>query len=117
MMMIGESRGQPPTEVQAAMGYPDLVRHVICREKAKRFPRTPVSLFELELLYEWTTTGDAGPEDFLIHDSGPDTGSDRILVFSSPSALNHLASADTSTVPSRTMECQHPENVWRLSHQ
>jgi hypothetical protein len=65
----------------------NLVRRVIRREKAKHLPRTPVSLSKLELPDEWTTTGGAEPEDFLIHDSGPDAGSDMILVSAFTSAL------------------------------
>ena len=80
---------------QAAMGYSDLVRHVIRREEAKRPAQDTASLSELELPGEWTTTGGTERGDFRIHDSGPDPGSDRILVFASPSALRYLASVDT----------------------
>ena len=69
------------------------MKRTIRREKAKHLPKSPVSLSDLELTGEWTTTGGVDKEDFLIHDSGPESAS-RILVLASQSALTHLASAD-----------------------
>ena len=45
----------------------------------KHLPKSPVSLSDLEVTGEWTTTGGVDKEDFLIHDSGPESAS-RILV-------------------------------------
>lgn len=81
------------TDVRAEIGNQDVVKRTIRREKAKHLPKSPVSLFDLEVTGEWTTTGGVEPEDFLIHDSGPESDS-RIFVFASQSALTHLASAD-----------------------
>ena len=69
------------------------MKHTFRREKANHLPKSQVSLSDLEVTGEWTTTGGVDKEDFLIHDSGPDYAS-RILVFASLSALTHLASAD-----------------------
>ena len=69
------------------------MKRTIRREKAKHLPKSPVSLSDLEVTGEWNTTGGVDKEDFLIHDSGPESAS-RILVFASQSALTHLASGD-----------------------
>ena len=79
--------------IRAEIGHQDAVKRTIRREKAKHLPKSPVSLSDLEVTGEWTTTGGVDKEDFLIHDSGPESAS-RILVFASQSALTHLASAD-----------------------
>ena len=70
--------------IQAEIGHQDAVKRTIRREKAKHLPKSPVSLSDLEVTGEWTTTGGVHTEDFLIHDSGPESAS-RILVFASQS--------------------------------
>ena len=79
--------------IRAEIGNQDVVKRTIRREKAKHLPTSTVSLSDLEVTSEWTTTGGVDKEDFLIHDSGPEPAS-RILVIASQSALTHLASAD-----------------------
>ena len=69
------------------------MKRTIRHEKAKHLPKYPVSLSDLEVTGEWTTTCGVYKEDFLIHDSGPESSS-RIRVFASQSALTNLASAD-----------------------
>ena len=79
--------------IRAEIGNQDVVKRTIRHEKSKYLPKSPVSLSDLEVTGEWTTTGGVDKEDFLIHDCGPESAS-RILVFASQSALTHLASAD-----------------------
>ena len=74
--------------IRAEIGHQDAVKRTIRREKAKHLPKSPVSLSDLEVTGKWTTTGGVDKEDFLIHDSGPESAS-RILVFASQSPRTH----------------------------
>ena len=56
--------------IRAEIGHQDAVKRTIRREKAKHLPISPVSLSDLEVTGEWSTTGGVDKEDFLIHDSG-----------------------------------------------
>ena len=53
--------------IRAEIGHQDAVKRTIRREKAKHLPKSPVSLSDLEVTGEWTTTGGVDKEDFLIH--------------------------------------------------
>ena len=54
--------------IRAEIGHQDAVKRTIRRETAKHLPISPVSLSDLEVTGEWTTTGGVDKEDFLIHD-------------------------------------------------
>ena len=56
------------------------------------FPKEPATLNDIDVCGSWSTTGGSNPQQFLIYDS--DAGSDRMLVFSGPEQLRHLAVSD-----------------------
>jgi len=58
------------------------------RQQAKNVPACPNSLAELQVPEEYRRTS-AG-QDFLLHDSGPDDGDQRMLVFATADSLDLL---------------------------
>ena len=50
--------------IRAEIGHQYAVKRTIRREKAKHLPKSPVSLSDLEVTGEWTTTGGVDKEDF-----------------------------------------------------
>ena len=84
---------QSATEgVRAGIGKSETVKRDIRRQKRGVRPKEPKCLSEISFEDSefWTTTGEAEPKPFLIHDSGPDAA-DRILVFASEEGLRLLA--------------------------
>ena len=79
---------------EAVAVLPDLniIKRDIQRQKAIHRPIEPVDLASINLVDSWTTIGGANPQPFLIHDSGPAAGINRILVFAYDEPLRHLAS-------------------------
>ena len=45
------------TEIRAALDNPEVVKHTLCRERAKHLPPHPQSLQDLITGYQWITTG------------------------------------------------------------
>ena len=66
---------------------------LLYRQKRSAQPAEPCDLGHIDLSGTWQTTGGSQPLPFLIHDSGPATP-DRLLVFSAPEQLRHLATSD-----------------------
>jgi len=85
-------------EARLELGNVESRKRNLRRQKRKALPAEPAELKDLQVDGEWAMTG--GPNDtsaqrpFLIYDSGADRA-DRIVVFSSPEQLRHLALADT----------------------
>ena len=70
------------------------IKRDIQRHKAAMRPAEPANLQSIVLVNPWTTTGGVNPAPFLIHDSGPLAGADRVIVFAEDGALQHLASTN-----------------------
>jgi hypothetical protein len=64
-----------------AMPKADTIRRDIQRHKAKNQPIEPQTILDIILAHPWTSTGGAHPVPFLIYDSGPLAGQNRIIVF------------------------------------
>ena len=71
------------------------LKRTIQRQRRVYLPPEPATLGQIILAYPWTTTGGITQLPFLIHDSGPQAGANRIIVFAANDALDHLASCDT----------------------
>ena len=84
---------EAPESVRLRLGNQESVKRNIRRQRQGSLPKDPVSLRELHVPEEWSTTGGEHPQPFLIHDSGPQS-SNRVLVFAADNVLQHLASAD-----------------------
>jgi len=84
---------QTTTPVRAAIGKKETIRRRLRRQKRGIQPPEPASLQEIDLPEEFTETGGANPEVFMIHDSGS-TAQKRMLVFASEKQLQHLAASE-----------------------
>lgn len=78
------------------MPLPETIKRDVQRHKAKNRPIEPRDVVDIILNHPnpWTTTGGANPVPFLIYDSGPLAGQNRIIVFAADEPLLHLASSD-----------------------
>ena len=81
------------TPARAAIGKKKTIQRRLRRQKRGVQPAEPSSLDQIDLPSDFKETGDATPERFLIHDSGP-TAHRRMLVFASKEQLKHLATSD-----------------------
>ena len=81
------------TAARAAIGSKASVTRRLRRQKRGIQPSEPSTLQDIDLPDEYQTTGEAVPEPFLIHDSGP-TSDKRMLVFASKEQLRHLSASD-----------------------
>jgi len=81
------------SETRAAIGSKATVTRRLRRQKRGVQPREPATIHDIQLPPEFTTTGEAVPQPFLIHDGGP-TSDKRMLVFASEEQLRHLSASD-----------------------
>ena len=77
------------------MPTPETIRRDIQRQKAKNRPIEPQTILDIILAHPWTSTGGARPVPFLIYDSCPLAGLNRVIVFAADEPLLHLAASDT----------------------
>jgi len=82
-----------PATARVAVGSKETVRRRLRRQKRGVQPTEPSTLQDIDLPEQFRTTGEANPDEFLVHDSGP-TSQKRMLVFASRDQLRHLASSD-----------------------
>jgi len=82
------------SEARSAIVKKETIRRRMRRQKRGVQPPEPQSVSEIRLPDNFTSTGEATPQSFLIHDSGP-TAPKRMLVFASEKQLQHLASAES----------------------
>ena len=81
-------------EARIEMGNAETIKRTLRRQKRAILPADPLTLEDLKLDGKWTMTGGLNPQTFLINDS-VFGDSDRLIMFSSPKQLRHLALADT----------------------
>jgi len=82
-----------PATARAAIGTKETVRRRLRRQKRGLQPREPATLSDIDLPDDFKSTGEASPEEFLIHDSGP-AAPKWMLVFAFKEQLRHLSSSD-----------------------
>lgn len=80
-------------EVRVKLGRTETVKRNLRRQKRGVLPAEPATLADIDISGQWAETGGPNSQPFLIHDSGS-TAAERVLVFSSPTQLRHLATAD-----------------------
>ncbi|KAL8577941.1 hypothetical protein ACOMHN_011937 [Nucella lapillus] len=68
--------------------------HLEVVQRRGALPKDPAYLREIEIPHEWRTTGGPDPQPFLMHDSGSDSGPQRMIIFATDRTLRHLARAD-----------------------
>ncbi|KAL8590500.1 hypothetical protein ACOMHN_010936 [Nucella lapillus] len=80
--------------VKARLSRMDTLKRSIRHQRRGALPKDPASLREIEIPHEWRTTGGPDPQPFLMHDSGSDSGPQRMIIFATDRKLRHLARAD-----------------------
>lgn len=80
-------------DVRLKIGRVDSVRRTLRRQRRGALPAEPATLADVNITGKWTETTAQNPQPFLIFDSGT-TSAERVLIFSSPEQLRHLAMAD-----------------------
>ena len=81
-------------EVRAIIGKIQTCMRDLQRQRRGCLPNDPATLPELVIPDEWTLTGGADPQPFLIHDSGPGQRQ-RVMVYAAEGQLRHLGQSDT----------------------
>ncbi|KAL8621870.1 hypothetical protein ACOMHN_046074 [Nucella lapillus] len=79
--------------VKARLGRMDTLKRS-SHQRCGALPKDPASLREIEIPHEWRTTGGPDPQPFIMHDSGSDSGPQRMIIFATDRTLRHLARAD-----------------------
>lgn len=81
-------------QVRANIGNISTCKRDLQRQRRGCLPKDPTTRQDLVIPEEWTTTGEANPQPFLIHDTGPGERQ-RVLVYASEEQLRHLGRSDT----------------------
>lgn len=82
-----------PLEVRARIGRLDSVRRNLRRQRRDGLPAEPATLADVNIVGLWAETSAQPPQPFLIFDNGT-ASAERVIVFSSPEQLRHLAMAN-----------------------
>ena len=75
------------------IGRVDSIRRTLRRQRRGALPPEPATLADVNITSRWTETAAQNPQPFLIYDNGA-ASAERVIVFSSPEQLRHLAMAD-----------------------
>ena len=80
-------------EVRVQIGRVDSVRRTLRRQRRGALPPEPATLADVNITSRWIETAAQNPQPFLTYDNGA-AFAERVIVFSSPEQLRHLAMAD-----------------------
>jgi hypothetical protein len=80
-------------EVQVKIGRPDSIRRTLRRQRRGALPPEPATLADVNITSPWTEIAAQNQQPFLIYDDRA-ASTERVIVFSSPEQLRHLAMAD-----------------------
>jgi len=95
-------------DVRLKIGRVDGVRRTLRRQRRGALPAEPATLADVNITGKWTETTAQNPQlnkliliIWSIFDNGT-TSADRVVTFSSPEELRHLATNDSSELRERT---------------